>query len=85
MRSAARDGIRLVAAQAHKAIRAPLPLRVEVRAMGIHLPSGARMALHAVHLCVTGGATLQTLARRASMLQEPEGLRGVVRHIQAAT
>lgn len=58
------------------------PTGLEPGTVRIHTPPQRRMAAEAVALCVTRGATLETLARRSPVLQQPLRLRGMEGGIQ---
>lgn len=72
---------------AHQALRG-VPARqspgAEARAVGTDSPSDRRVAGQAVALGVAGGATLQALPGRAPVLEQPERLRIVKRHVEPA-
>ena len=65
-----------------------IPIReaigAEPGAMRVHTPPKRGVAGQAVPLRVAGGAALKTLARRSTVLQEPLGLSGVERSIEAS-
>ena len=73
-----------VAVPARLIIPARHPLCIEATAMRADSPPERRVALHAVTLRVATGAALEALARRLTMLQEPEWLTRVERGVAAA-
>ena len=76
-RSARTKRIRDVAVAAHDRVSIVHPFGIEARPVWIDATPERGMTLHAVPLRVTRRAALQLLARRLSMLEEPQRLRVV--------